>query len=49
MFVLFLFGAIKQIDDRNHFRVKKKKKKAVALLESIGEPSSDHEGELMQR
>lgn len=21
MFVLFLFGAIKQIDDRNHFRV----------------------------
>lgn len=48
MFVLFLFGAIKQIDDRNHFRVKKKKK-AVALLESIGEPSSDHEGELMQR
>lgn len=28
---------------------KKKKKKAVALLESVGEPSSDHEGELMQR
>lgn len=26
-----------------------KKKKAVALLESVGEPSSDHEGELMQR
>lgn len=32
MFVLFLFGAIKQIDDRNHFRVKKRKKKEKQLL-----------------
>lgn len=48
MFVLFSFGAIKQRDDKNHFSLKKKKK-AVALLESVGEPSSDHEGELMQR
>lgn len=31
MFVLFLFGAIKQIDDRNHFRVKRKKKEKQLL------------------
>lgn len=48
MFVLFLFGAIKQMTGII-LELKKKKRKAVALLESIGEPSSDHEGELMQR
>lgn len=46
MFVLFSYGAIKHGDGRNHFSLKKK---VVALLEGIGEPSSDHTGELMQR
>lgn len=46
MFVLFSYGAIKHEDGRNHFSEKKqnKTKIAVALLEGIGEPSSDHKG-----
>lgn len=44
MLVLFSNSAIKYIDGRDHLS-----ENAVALLESIGEPSSDREGEVMQR
>lgn len=44
MLVLFSNSAIKYIDDRDRLS-----KNAVALLESIREPSSDREGEVMQR
>lgn len=47
MFVLFSYGAVKHGDGRHHFSEKKQnkiKKKAVALLEGVREPSSDHKG-----
>jgi len=49
MFVLFSDGAIKHEEDRNRFgdlkgweKKKARKKKSVALLEGIREPSSGH-------
>lgn len=44
MLVLFSNSAIKYIDDRNRLS-----KNAVALLESLREPSSDGEGKVKQR
>ena len=49
MFVLVSFREIKQKREDRIASVENKKKIAATLLESVREPSSDHDGELMQR